>query len=209
MEQVAESAELLGHLSMQAAQASNNVPARYDPAWLRHPTTPLTGRGCPIGLGVNLSVTEAGPATEMISVAAVAPAKVVATSPTVLHHSLRRLADGSRPPTPEGSRPACAWGDVATPVRPITGRLSLPPSCSTRSPIGSSYDWLSLAGWLRAYHVPRVKQGRVRSCLYAGGSSSTPDEFGASGPDHLPFGPGVSASCACSCVTTLTALHLG
>jgi hypothetical protein len=194
---------------MQAAQASNNVPARYDPVRLRRPTTPLTGRGCPIGLGVNLSVTAAGPATEMTSVAAVAPARVIATPPTVLHHSLRRLADTSRPPTPEGSLLPFGWGDIATPVRPITGRPSLAPSSFTRSPIGSSYDSPSLTGGLRAYHVPPVEQGWVRSCLDAGGSSSTPDEFGASGPGHLPFGPGVSASCACSCVTTLAALHLG
>src|SRR5262249_19788960 len=43
--------ELLGYLSTQAAQASNNVPAWYDPVRLRRPTTPLTGRGHPIGLG--------------------------------------------------------------------------------------------------------------------------------------------------------------
>src|SRR2546423_8354308 len=101
---------------MQAAQASNNVPAKYEPARLRRPTPPLTRRGCPIGLGVNLSVTAAVPATEMTSVAAVAPARIVTTPPTYLHHSLRRLADGSRPPTPEESLPACAWGDVATPI---------------------------------------------------------------------------------------------
>ena len=43
----------------------NNAPARYDRAQLRWPTTPLTGRGCPIGLGVNLDVTATGPATEI------------------------------------------------------------------------------------------------------------------------------------------------
>src|SRR5947208_17135841 len=94
---------------MRAAQASNNVPARYDPARLRRPTTPLAGRGRPIGLGADLSVTAPGPATEMTAVAAVAPAKAVAAPPTDLHHSLRRLADGSRPPTPGGSQPAFAW----------------------------------------------------------------------------------------------------
>jgi hypothetical protein len=45
-------------------------------------------------------------------------------------------------------------GGVATPIRPITGRLSLAPSSFTRSPIGSPCDVLSLAGGLRAYHVP-------------------------------------------------------
>jgi hypothetical protein len=194
---------------MQAAQASNNVPARYDPAWLRHPTTPLAGRGCPIGLGVNLSVTEAGPATEMISVAAVAPAKVVATSPTVLHHSLRRLADGSRPPTPEGSQPAFAWGDVATPVRPITGRLSRPPSSFTRRRIGLSYDVLSLAGRRRAYHVPPMHLGGLGRVSTPVAATSAPREFGALGPGHVPFWPKRDSSLRLSCVTTPTTLHLG
>src|SRR5262245_57029271 len=49
--------------------------------------------------------------------------------------------------SPEGS----------TPIRPITGRHSLPPSSFTRSPIGSSYDSLSLAGGLRAYHVASLE----------------------------------------------------
>ena len=57
--------------------------------------------------------------------------------PTDLLCPLRRLADGSRPSTPEGSRPAFARGDVATPIRPVTGRPSLPPSSFTRRPVGS------------------------------------------------------------------------
>src|SRR5262249_43996462 len=121
---------------MQAAQASNNVPARYDPVRLRRPTTPLTGRGLPIGLGADLSATAAEPATEVSSVAAGAPARVLATPPTYLHPSLRRLADGSRPTTPEGSLPPFGGGPVATPIRPITGRPSLAPSSFTRSPFG-------------------------------------------------------------------------
>src|SRR3954454_9408063 len=138
---------------MHAAQASNNVPARYDPVRLRRPTTPLTRRGCPIGLGVHLSVTTAEPATGLSSVAAGARASVVASPPTDLHPSLRRLADGSRPPTPEGSLPPFGWGPVATPIRPITDRPSLAPSSFTRNPIGSPCGSLSLAGGLRAYHV--------------------------------------------------------
>jgi hypothetical protein len=50
---------------MHTAQASNNAPAGYDRARLRRPTTPLTERGRPIGLGVNLDITTAGPATEI------------------------------------------------------------------------------------------------------------------------------------------------
>ena len=89
-----------------------------------------------------------------------APAEVVATSPTVLLCLLRRLADGSRPPTPEGSGPAFAWSNLAigsTPIRPITGRRSLPPSSFTRSPIDSPCGSSSLAGGLRAYHVALLK----------------------------------------------------
>jgi hypothetical protein len=36
----------------------------------------------------------------------------------------------------------------------------------------------------------------VRPRLFAGGASTAPEEFGASGPDHVPFGPSDSASCA-------------
>ncbi len=50
---------------MHTAQASDNAPAWHDRARLRRPTTPLTGRGCPTGLGVNLDITAAGPATEI------------------------------------------------------------------------------------------------------------------------------------------------
>src|SRR5262249_43804694 len=80
---------------------------RFGSAGRRHP---LRDAVAPLGLGVNLSGTAAEPATEMSSVAAGAPARVLATPPTDLHPSLRRLADGSRPPTPEGSQPACAGG---------------------------------------------------------------------------------------------------
>jgi hypothetical protein len=89
----------------------------------------------------------------MISVAEAAPATVITTAPTYLRRPLRRLADGSRPPTPRGSLPPFGWGNVTTPIRPITGRHWLSPRSSTRSPFGSSYDALSLAGGLRAYHV--------------------------------------------------------
>jgi hypothetical protein len=128
----------------------------------------------------------------MTSVAAGAPARAITAPPTDLHPSLRRLADGSRPPTPEGSQPAFAWGDVATPIRPITGRPSLAPSSFTRCPVRSSYDspcYPRTAGQ-RAYHVPPVEPtGWLRPRLFAGGAPSAPGEFGAAGPDHVPFGP--------------------
>src|SRR5262249_20852834 len=52
------------------------------------------------------------------------------------------------------------WRCRSTPVRPITGRRSLPPSSSTRSPVGSPCGSLSLTGGLRAYHVASLKPWR-------------------------------------------------
>ena len=179
---------------MHTAQASDNAPcgARL-PHWSWSQPERYCGR--------------AGYRWE--SVARAAPAEVITTSPTDLHCPLRRLADGSRPPTPEGSQHGFPWGHVATPIQPITGWRSLAPSSCTRSPIGSPCGSLSLAGGLRAYHVASPKPAWVRSRLYAGGSTSALGKFGVPSPGHVPFGPGVSASCACSCVTTFTALHLG
>ena len=45
-----------------------------------------------------------------------------------LQHLLYRFLHGSRAETPQGSQPACASGDVATRIRPITGRPSLFPT---------------------------------------------------------------------------------
>ncbi len=114
-------------------------------------------RGCPIGLGDYLYVTTAEPATELPTVAEAAPATVVATAPTDLRRFLRRLAVASRTPTPEGSGPGFPAGAVATPIHPVTGRLSLAPSSFTRSPSDSPCGSLSLAGRLRAYHVPQMQ----------------------------------------------------
>ncbi len=108
-----------------------------------------------------------------------------------------RLAVGSCPPTPEGSRLAFARGDVATPIRPVAGRPSLPPSSCTRRPIGSPCGGPTPAGERRAYHVASQESSWVRPRLDAGGSSSAPDESEASGPGHSPFGPSLSAPLAC------------
>jgi hypothetical protein len=77
----------------------------------------------------------------------------------------------------------------STPIRPITGRRSLPPSSFTRRPIGSSCESLSLAG--RASGLPRSADVPrwVGSPLSAGGASSAPGELRAPGPDHMPFWP--------------------
>jgi hypothetical protein len=194
---------------MHAAQASDDVPARYDRARLRRPTTPLPRRGRPIGLGADLSVTAAEPATEMMSVAAGAPARVVATPPTDLQPCLRRLADGSRPPTPEGSLPGFPWGHVPTPIRPATGRRSLPPSSSTRSPIGSPCGSLSPRGGLRAYHVASLKP------LRGLGPASTPvaRRLRRVSSEHpawpRTFWSKPVSTFGLSFVTTLAAVHLG
>ena len=45
-----------------------------------------------------------------------------------LHHLLYRFFRDSRAETPQGSQPACASGDVAPRIRPITGRPSLFPT---------------------------------------------------------------------------------
>ena len=147
-----------------------------------------------------------------VAVAGAAPAWIVAIPPTGLLCPLRRLPDGSRPSTPEGSRPAFAWSDVATgstPVRPITGWHSLPPSSFTRSPIGAPCGGPTLAGGRRAYHVASQESSWVRPRPDAGGTSSAPDESAASGPGHLPFWSKPVSTFGLSLFTTLTAVHLG
>jgi hypothetical protein len=190
---------------MHPAQASNNASAGYDRAPLRRPTTPLTRRGRPIGLGVNLDGTTAEPAAEDRR----RPHLRTLPSETDLLCLPNRLAVGSRPPTPEGSQPAFARGDVATPIRPVTRRPSLPPSSFTRRPVGSPYGWPTLAGGRRAYHVASQESSWVRPRLDAGGTSSAPDEFTASGPGHLPFWSKPISTFGLSLFTTLTAVHLG
>src|SRR5208283_995195 len=75
--------------------------------------------------------------------------------------------------SPEGS----------TPIRPATGRPSLPPSSSTRRPFGPPYGGPTPKGGRRAYHVPRTYQGWFRLCLFAGGSDD--DDRGREIPLYL------------------------
>ena len=120
-----------------------------------------------------------------------------------------RLAVGSHPPTPGGSQLAFARGDLATPIRPITGRPSLPPPSFTRRPVGSPCGWPTLTGGRRAYHVASQESSWIRPRLDAGGPSSAPDEFAASGPGHIPFWSKPISTFGLSLLTTLTAVHLG
>jgi hypothetical protein len=150
-------------------------------------------------------VTTAGPATEIRRRLHLR----TLPSETDLLCPPSRSAVGSRPPTPGGSRLAFARGDVSTPIRPITGRPSLPPSSSTRRPIGSPCGWPTLAGGRRAYHVASQESSWVRPRLYAGGTTSAPDELEASGPGHIPFWSKPVSTLGLFLVTTLTAVHLG
>src|SRR3954453_20562840 len=175
---------------MHPAQASNNASTR---------------RGRPIGLGVNLDGTTAEPATEDRR----RPHLRTLPSETVLLCLPNRFAVGSRPPTPEGSQPAFARGDVATPIRPVTGRPSLPPSSFTRRPVDLPYGGSTLAGGRRAYHVASQESLWIRPRLDAGGTSSAPDESAASGPGHVPFWSEPVSTFGLSLFTTLAAVHLG
>src|SRR3954454_4895937 len=141
--------------------------------------------------------------------AGAAPARIVTIPPTDLLCPPRRLAVGSRPPTPEGSQPAFARGDISTPIRPVTGRPSLPPSSFTRRPVGSPYGRPTLAGGRRAYHVASQESSWIRPRLDAGGTSSAPDEFAASGPGHSPFWSEPLSTFGSSLFTALAAVHPG
>ena len=146
---------------------------RSGPVPLAHDTpygTRLPQRG-------NLVVTTSVPATAMGFHGGEGRTSGIRTiPPTDLLCPLRRLAVSSRPSTPEGSQLAFARGHVATPIRPVTGRPSLPPSSFTRSLIGSPHGWPTRWGRLRAYHVASREPAWVRPRLDAGGSSSAPDE---------------------------------
>ena len=94
-------------------------------------------------------------------------------------------------------------------IRPITGRPSLPPSSLPRCLISDLRRPPSLAGRQRGYFVHRLDRPGVRSCLSAGGATSATGENPAPVPDHIPFGPSLTASLARSRSRPLSALHLG
>ena len=85
----------------------------------------------------------------------------------------------------------------STPIRPVTGRPSLPPSSCTRSPFGSPCGLLSLVGRLRAYHVPPASLNGFDPAYPPVAVVSAAGRHGNPCTSHIPFGSSLSASLAC------------
>ena len=148
-------------VSRHTARASDNALARYDPARLRRPTTPLRQDAvAPLALGSTWALLAAGPATDVTSDGGSSTSERALRPRHHLHHCLRRLADASRPPTPQGSLHAFAWGDVATRLNPYPARYRPALAFSLISYPQPHRLVLRLAfpkGGLRAYHVAPLK----------------------------------------------------
>ena len=128
-----------------------------------------------------------------------APARVVTTPPTCLRRFLRRFADRSRPPTPEGSLPGFPWSDVTLRLNPYPPHYRAAFACSLLLYPQPHRLTLRLAFPCgRATGLPRcaVETAWVRSCLYAGGSPSAPEEFRAPDLTTTFFGQSLSAPLA-------------
>jgi hypothetical protein len=167
---------------------------------LKHDTTRREARGEPPWPGGHLHDTRTEPTPEVLRWWQPHQQEPLRPRRHLCFAASRRLAALSRASTPEGSLLPCGQGNIATPIRPITGRPSLPPPSCTRCPLRSSYDFPCCRGHSRATGLPRSAGGThgwFRSRLFAGGTPSAPEEFGTPGPDHVPFGPSLSASLAC------------
>src|SRR5262249_22471444 len=133
------------------------------------------------------------PATGLPAVAAAALATTRAVARTDLLGCLRRLSDGSRTPTPEGSRRGFPWGDVAWPLNPCPADYR--PAFASSLPLYPQPRRLTLRLAFprgRATGFPRSAGGTpgwFRSRLSAGGAPAASEEFGASDPGHVPFWP--------------------
>ena len=95
---------------------------------------------------------------------------------------LKGFAGRSRAPTPEGSQLPFGWGPAAvglTPIRLATGRRSLPPSSSARSPVGRPCGLPPSARGATGLPRSVAVAAWVRSCLSAGGATPAYSEFGA------------------------------
>src|SRR5262249_38439619 len=92
---------------------------------------------------------------------------------------------------------------------PLQIGLRFLPHPSSAAPSASFAVSLPLRGGQRGYFVHLLDPSGVRSCLSAGGAPSAPGELVAPGPDHVPFGPSLTASWAGPYLRPLSALHLG
>src|SRR4051812_48901366 len=119
------------------------------------------------------------------------------------------VTEHPREVSPLSRRGDVVRGRIHPSIRSITERRSLPPSSLLRCLISFLRSQPSLAGRQRGYFVHLLDRSGVRSCLSAGGAPSAPGELVAPGPDHVPFGPSLTASWACLCLRPLSALHLG
>jgi hypothetical protein len=120
--------------------------------------------------------------------------------PTSLLVSLSQLAKFSRDERPEGSRPAFAVGSCRLEAQPYPTHYRSAFACSLllypplrQRLLRFTFPEGETTGLPRSVAVTVW----VRSRLSAGGSTPAPEEFGASGPGHIPFGPSLSASLAC------------
>jgi len=126
------------------------------------------------------------------------------TPPTFLHCFLKSVCSRFTYANTRGKSAGFRRGMMSpcgsTPIRSVTDRPSLTPSSRTRRPFGFSCESLSStrsAGETTGLPRSAAVTVWVRSRLSAGGTRAVPEEFGASGLDHVPFGPSDSASCAC------------
>ena len=126
-----------------------------------------------------------------------------------LQHLLYRFFYGSRAETPQGSLPACASGDVATRIHPITGWHSLFPTpipALPSAPLTIRFPPLRRStGLPRSAYVPLDGLGTTCSPV---GSSSAIGEGGAPIPPHLPFGSRLSAPLPCWFSRRLLVVHI-
>ena len=126
-----------------------------------------------------------------------------------LQHLLYRFFYGSRAETPQGSLPACASGDVATRIHPITGWHSLFPTpipALPSAPLTLRFPPLRRStGLPRSAYVPLDGLGTTCSPV---GSSSAIGEGGAPIPPHLPFGSRLSAPLPCWFSRRLLVVHI-
>jgi hypothetical protein len=127
-----------------------------------------------------------------------------------VQHLLSRFLSCSRAETPHGSLPACASGDVATRLRPMTGRPSLFPTPLPASPLVGLAASLPSKG---RDGLPTFLKGDTDGggALYAPGAWHVHDRKA----DHpctrlrCPCGSRLSASLAWCLARRVARVHLG